>query len=173
MAKCLEHVLAALLPMFLDRHAREFIVARMRLIGAFAIDEMDDGDRRLVFHPGEAQRIGIIAQVLRQFAQQALEGAAQFMPFRRHVGIEPGAARIADLLLALDRIEEIARQHAARAEQIDLEDAHLRGRGRRLIQHILQGRVGDDAAIPEIIFTDLDRRQAGRQRARSQDMFEA
>ena len=157
--------------MFLDRHAREFIVARLRLISAFAIDEMDNGHRRFILHPRQPQRVGIIAQIFRQFAQQAFECAAQLVAFRHHVGIEPGAARIADLLLALDRIEKIARQRPSRAEQIDLEDAHFRRR-RRLVQHILQRRIGDDAAIPEIIRADPDRRQAGRQRARGQYMLE-
>jgi hypothetical protein len=49
----------------------------------------------------------------------------------------------------------VARQGAARAEEIDLEDQGVLRIV--LVQQLLQRRVRDDAAIPEMIGADLER----------------
>ena len=59
-----------------------------------------------------------------------------------------------------------------RAEQVELEDAHVRART-ALLQHVMQGRVGDEAAVPVGLLVDHDRREARRQGAARHDVLGA
>ena len=68
-------------------------------------------------------------------------------------------------------LDHVARQLAARAPQVDLEGQRVLAR--RGVEHPLQRRVGDDAAVPVILAVDLGRREARRQRAAGDDMRRA
>ena len=72
-------------------------------------------------------------------------------------------------LCLAEHLLDIAGQGAAGAEQIDLK--HQRIQPVVLVQQMLQRRVGDDAAVPEMIGADLDHRQRGRQRAACHHVF--
>jgi hypothetical protein len=62
-------------------------------------------------------------------------------------------------LCRAEHVLHVARQHAARAEQVDLEDERVEVVV--LVEQVLQRRVRDDAAVPEIVGADLDHRQRG------------
>ncbi len=72
-------------------------------------------------------------------------------------------------LCRAEHVLHVARQHAARAEQVDLE--HQRVEPVVLVEQMLQRRVGDDAAVPEMIGADLHHRQGRRQRAARHDVL--
>ena len=87
------------------------------------------------------------------------------------VGRRPRAAGELDFLLPHFGFAEIARQFAARAPEIDLE--RQRVQPRPAVEHPLQRRVGNEAAVPIIFAVDLGRRKSGRQRAAGDDMRRA
>src|SRR3546814_15260573 len=83
------------------------------------------------------------------------------------VGDTPGAARKANLLLARPGFLQIARPFAAGREKIDLKDEHV---VLRRLDDIFERGVRHEPAVPIPDAIDLDRRQAGRQRARGEDV---
>ena len=66
------------------------------------------------------------------------------------------ARGIHDILVAGQHVLDVARQHAPRREQVDLE--HQRVEIVFLVKQMLQRRVGNDAAIPEMVGADLHHR---------------
>ena len=85
------------------------------------------------------------------------------------VGVHPGAAGEADVLLALGGFQKAHRQRPARAEQIDLEDQEIAidfG-----IEHEIERRVGGDAAVPIVLAVDHDGGKARRQGAGRHDVL--
>jgi hypothetical protein len=87
------------------------------------------------------------------------------------IGTGTGAAGVTDLLLPRHHLEHVARKLATSAPQVDLE-----GHGvapRLLLDHPLQGRVRDEAAVPVVLAFDLDRGKTGRQRAARHDVLGA
>ena len=76
---------------------------------------------------------------------------------------QPGAARVADFLLARLCLDQIARKLAAGAPQIDLKGERvLAGPA---VEHPVERRIGDEPTVPILLTLDLGRREAGRQRA--------
>ncbi len=100
--------------------------------------------------------------------QQLGRGAPHRLHPAELVGAGAGAARIADVLLAHVDFDHIARQLAAGAPQVDLEGERVLARPG--IEHPLQRRVGDDAAVPVELAVDLGGGKARRQRAAGHDM---
>ncbi len=66
-------------------------------------------------------------------------------------------------------LDHVARQLAARAPQIDLEGERVLARP--AVEHPLQRRVGDDAAVPVVVAVDLDGGEARRQGAARHDVL--
>src|SRR5207344_1034092 len=112
-------------------------------------------------HAVEQLPVGIVAELLRYGPPQAANGPADGLDLAENVGVEPGAARIADLLFPLPDIEQRLRHAASGAEQIDLEDDHVFARSAAL-EHVFERRVGDESAVPIGLVVDLDGREAGR-----------
>ena len=86
---------------------------------------------------------GPVAQLLRHPPPQMAKGPADRLHLAEDVGVEPGAARIANLLFPLGDIEQRLRHASSGAEQVDLEDDHVLARPGSL-QHIFKRRVGDE-----------------------------
>src|SRR5260370_22381715 len=87
------------------------------------------------------------------------------------IGARTGSAGVTDLLLPRHPFEHVARKLAACAPQVDLE-----GHGvapRLLLDHPLQGRVRDEAAVPVVLAFDLDGGKTGWQRAARHDVLGA
>ncbi len=68
-------------------------------------------------------------------------------------------------------LDHVARQVAARAPQVDLEGERVGARAG--VEHPLQRRVRDDAAVPVELAVDLGRREARRQRAAGDHVLRA
>src|SRR5262249_61777363 len=89
------------------------------------IDEVNDGDRRIAGKFLQKAPVAVRLYGRRNSVEHAAHGAADGLGFAKGVGIETGAARIADLLLALGNLEQGLRNGAPRAEQVDLKEAHV------------------------------------------------
>ena len=79
------------------------------------------------------------------------------------LGMSAAAGRILDLLLPSRDVGQIARKLTARAPKVDLEGDRVLPRP--VLDHPLQRRVRDKAAVPVEFTFDLDRREAGRKRS--------
>src|SRR5208283_6250012 len=100
--------------------------------------------------------VRVVAQLRGQPGRNSLDRLAYRATAPFDVGVEPRAARIADVLLALRDFEHRLRQLADCAEEVDLEDADVLMVAFE-VEHILQRRVGDEAAVPIELAVDLDR----------------
>src|SRR6266404_1631623 len=147
----------------------KIVILGIRFVVLAAVDQMHHGDG--VFLGGFAQKFDrwIVLEIIGQFADQVAHRLAGIVNLPVLVGIHAGAAGKTDVFLALGCVEKRGRQEAARAEQIDLKDQEVGPAC--FIQHIIQRRVRGDTAIPEMLALDDDRRETGRQRARSHDVF--
>jgi hypothetical protein len=89
----------------------------------------------------------------RQLGDQVGNGLLQVHVRGQRVGVHAGAARIGDVLLPLHHARHGARHFAARIEQVDLQ--HHQGFVARMeVEHVLQRRVRDDAAVPVVVAVD-------------------
>src|SRR6516162_840209 len=79
----------------------------------------------------------------------------------QRLGSRAGAAGIADVFLPLVDFLEVRGQAPVCVKQIDLEAEAAAAR--EVVEHILQGGVGDEPAIPIVLAVDLHRRKAWRQ----------
>src|SRR5258708_20757330 len=75
------------------------------------------------------------------------------------IGARTGAAGVTDLLLPRHYFEHVARKLAVCAPQVDLEGHGIAPR--LLLDHPLQGRVRDEAAVPVVLAFDLDGGKTG------------
>src|SRR5262249_42933385 len=100
--------------------------------------------------------------------EQGSEGDAQPLCALVEVCCRPRAAREADLLHPYIGVHEIAWQLTLCVPEIDLEGERVSPRP--AVEHPLQGRIGDDAAIPIVLAIDLGGRKAGRQRTAGDDV---
>ena len=130
---------------------------------------MHHGDGVLLRRAAEIFHRRIVLEVIRQLGDQVAQRLARVVDLAVLVGVQPGAAGIADVLLALRHLLHGGRQRPARAEQVGLKDQQVGGV--LLVQHVIERRIGGDAAVPVIVAVDLDRRESRRQRARRHDML--
>src|SRR6266403_5671894 len=143
------NVTRARAPVLDHADVRKVIVLGRRFVILAAIDQMHHGDG--VFLGGLPQEFGrrIVLEMFGQFSDQVAHRLAGVVNLLVLVGIHPGAAGKADVFLALGGLEQRYRQRPARAEQIDLEDQQVVPDA--FIQHIVERRVGGDAAVPEML----------------------
>src|SRR6516165_4536655 len=87
------------------------------------------------------------------------------------IGRGPRATGKTNLFLTKFNLHQVAWQLAARAPQIDLEGQSVLPRA--AVEHPLQRRVGDEAAVPIEFPIDLCSRKAGRQGAAGHHMLRA
>src|ERR1700682_3202204 len=147
----------------------KIVILGGRFVILAAIDQVHHGDG--VFLGGFAKNFNrrIVLEIIRQLADQLAQRLAGVVNLLVLVGIHAGAAGKAGVFLTLGGLEKGNRQRAARTEQIDLKDQQVAPDS--FIQHIIERRVGGDAAIPEMLALDDDRREARRQRGRRHDML--
>jgi hypothetical protein len=107
--------------------------------------------------------------ILPDFLKRPVKLRLQIVHGLVDVGIVAGARGIHDVLVPRQHFLDIAGQHAAGAEQVDLE--HERVPPIVLVEQMLQRRVGDDAAVPEMIGADTHHLQRRQQRAAGHHMF--
>src|SRR6266571_2443262 len=133
-------------PMFDHADMGEVVILGRGFVVLALVDQVHHRDGVLL--GGLAQELDrrIVFQIVRQFAHQIAQRPAGFMNLPVLVGIHAGAAGIADVLFALGGFQQRLRQQAARAEQIDLEDQKVATGF--FFQHIVERRVGGDAAVP-------------------------
>src|ERR1700730_3254516 len=156
-------------PVFDHADMRKVVILGGGFVILAAIDQVHNGDG--VFLGGFAQELDrrILLEIIGHFRDQFAQRLAGDVDLLVLVGIHAVAAGIADVLLALRRLQQRSRQRTARAEQIDLEDQEiLLG---FFIQHVIQRGVGGDAAVPVMLAFNLDGRKARRQRAGRNDVF--
>ncbi len=156
-------------PMFDHADAREVIILGRRFVILAAIDQVHHRDG--VFLGGLAQNVDrrIVLEIVGQFLDQFAQRHAGVVNLLVLVGVHPGAAGEADVLFALRGFQQRHRQQAPRAEQIDLEDQEILAG--LLVQHVIQRRVGGDAAVPVMLAFDDDGGKTRRQRAGRHDVF--
>ena len=155
--------------MLAHRLARELEILGAAFIGLVAIDELHDRHRVFLGRRLEDGEVGILVEGFGQLLHQIGEGGAHAAETKVLVGVGTRTAGIADVLLALARFLQRAGQGPLRAEEIDLVDGEV-----VLVlhvEHVLQRRVGDEAAVPVPLALDLDRREAGRQGAGGHDVL--
>src|SRR6266404_1968348 len=163
------HVALAGAPVLDHADVRKVVILGRGFVILAPVDQVHHRDG--VFLGGLAENFHrrVVLEIVGQLAHQFAQSPASVVHLLVLVGIHPGAAGKADVLLALRRFHQRKRQGTACAEQIDLEDQKVVicfG-----VQHIIERRVGGDAAIPEMLAVDYDRRKARRQRAGRHDMF--
>jgi hypothetical protein len=78
------------------------------------------------------------------------------------------ATRITDLLFPLREIEQRFRHATLGAEKVDLEDDHIFARG---VEHVFEGRIGNESAVPIGLTVDFDGREARRQSTARHDVL--
>src|SRR5436309_4934268 len=147
----------------------KIVILGRRFVILAAIDQVHHGDG--VFLGGFAKNFNcrIVLEIVRQLADQLAQRLSGVVKLPVLVGVHPGAAGKADVLLALRSLEQRNRQLTARTEQIDLEDQKVVvdfG-----IQYVIERCVGGDAAVPEMLALDDNGGEAWRQRAGCHDMF--
>src|SRR6185503_15126032 len=126
--------------MLLHRVSGEFIVIGLSPIGSASVNQQHDGHGGVTAYAVEELPIGVVAQFRWYFPPQVTNGPADSLHLAEDIGVEPGAARIADLLLPLSDVEQILGHAAFGAEQIDLEDHHVIARSGSL-EHEFERRV--------------------------------
>src|SRR6266567_2411481 len=147
----------------------KIVILGRRFVILAAIDQVHHRDG--VFLGGLAENFNrrIVLEIVRQLADQLAQRLAGVVNLPVLVGVHAGTAGKADVLLALRCLEQRNRQLAARTEQIDLEDQKVVvdfG-----IQHVIERRVGGDAAVPEMLALDDNGREPRRQRAGCHDVL--
>src|SRR6266446_1707956 len=163
------NVALARAPVLDHADVRKIIVLGRRFVVLAAEDQVHH--RNGVFPGGLAQNLDrrIVLEIIGQLAHQLAQRHAGIVYLLVLVGVHAGAAGKADVFLALRGLEQRDWQRTARAEQVDLEDQEI---GIDFfIEHIIERRVGSDAAVPEMLTFYFDGREARRQRAGRHDMF--
>src|ERR1700737_1723899 len=148
-------------PQLIHRRPRELVVLPRRGIGKATIDEVGDGDMRRLAGFGQAPDVRVGLERRWKLANHPFQRRAHILHVFHARGIGPCLARILDVLGALEYLVDISRQFPACAEQIDLNDerVHLR----RIVEHVPQRCVGNDASIPIEFAVDRHRRKPRRQ----------
>src|SRR5882762_4959248 len=166
----LQHVGAARGPVLAHGEARELVVLGVVLVALGAVDELHDVEAHAVGAQElrHLSRVRIVAQLRWQLGEQPQGGGGGAPARHIHVGVEAGAARVADVLLTLGDALHGLRHVTARREEVDLEHGAVTGAG--LLEHVVERRVRGEPAVPVMLAVDLDRRKPGRQRAARHDM---
>ena len=152
----------------LDRHA---IYNRLLPIldKQYAVDQMDDRDRRITANRGQQLPVEIFLESLWQRDIKPPQRSPHRLDLFENVCVKPRSARITDILFPLCDVEECFWQQSAGAKEIYLEHAHVVARS-TIVEHVLKRRVGYKSAIPIRLSIDCDWRKAGRQRATRHDV---
>src|SRR5262245_5314684 len=112
-------------PMMFHRGAGEFEVAGAALPAMLAVDEVDDIDRMFGGHFRELCHVLVLLQIARQFVEHLADRLPLLAQPDQLISDLPGAARIADVLLAAVDVHDRRRPLAPRREEIDLEDEQV------------------------------------------------
>src|SRR5712691_10205221 len=88
---------------------------------------------------------------------------------RRNVSVPARSAGIADVLVPLGNLVQIPRQGAAGREKVHLEDEMATARV--ILDHVLQRRIGYQAAVPIVLSVDFHGGKAWRQSAAREDVL--
>ena len=155
--------------MFAHGCAGELVVLGVPFVGLLLIDDVQDGDLRQVCQFTKPPLVVIAQLVGGDFRQRLGQEQFQIVQAPVDVGRIARARRIHNVLVARQNVLNVARQHAAGAEQVDLEDQRIELVF--LIEQMLQRRIGNDAAVPEVIGADLDHRQRRRQSTARHDVL--
>src|SRR5262249_21999317 len=107
--------------------------------------------------------------VLGHLGQRFMKTRFQLVRSTVDIRVVAGARGIHDVLLACHDVLDVSRQSTPRAEQIYLENELVELVV--LIEEMLQGSIGYDTAIPEVICADLNHRQRRRERAAGHDVL--
>ena len=166
------HVVEPRGPVLQHGRARELVILRIPLVGLATVDQLHDRHDVVVTDASQKLDIGVAEPFGRQLGQEAARGGLGGLRISRLiVGVEPGPAGEADVLLALGRVDQGPGHRSARGEQVDLEDHEVAPA--LLVEDVLQRRVRDEAAVPVGLALDLDRREARRQGAGGHDVLRA
>ena len=151
------------------RRSAEFVVFRVALSISRPVNELHDIHRGYAAKLIKKFRFSRFTEVLGQSIPEAVDVVADIMHRAKHIGGSAGPAGIADILLPLADFLEIGWLPPPGMKQVDLERQPAKARD--TFQHVLQRRVGDEAAIPVVFAIDLHCRKAGRQSAAGHDML--
>src|SRR3984957_2473669 len=163
------NVALARAPVFDHADAREIVILGGRFVILAAVDQMHHGNGILLGGLAQDFDRRIALQLLGQFADQVAQRPAGIVNLFVLVGVHSGAAGKANVLFALRSLQQRNRQMTARAEQVDLKDQKCVGVV--FIQHVIERRVGGDAAVPVMLAFDHDGREAWRQRTGGHDVL--
>mmetsp|Transcript_30435 Transcript_30435/g.55689 ORF Transcript_30435/g.55689 Transcript_30435/m.55689 type:complete len:214 (+) Transcript_30435:1235-1876(+) len=122
---------------------------------------------------GRLQRLHfrVLPHLGRQLVDQPQHGALMALGFGRHRRAHAGSTRVLNILLPGHGCGHIGRQITPGAEQV-----HLHGQRfafATVVQHILQRRVGNNAAIPVGFTFNHHRREGGWQSTAGHDVLGA
>src|SRR5262245_18921811 len=168
MTQSVDRVLVAGEPVLFHRPPGELVVFGTALIFLCTIDQVNDVADLFIRLGGQQGHLGKIAQLIGKPLEQDRKGDAYLLCVLVQVYSRPGAARKADLLRPHVGIEKIAWQFTQCVPEIDLERERVSPRP--VVEHPLQGRVGNETTIPIVLAIDLCGRKARRQRAAGDDM---
>src|SRR6266536_387828 len=152
-------------PVLLHARTRKLVVLRVPFVILRAIDQLDDVVDLPLGLFAEQPRFGAVLQLLRHVFHQVRKRVAKALDIFELIGAGARAARIAVLLFPGDVAWEIA----LCIPEVDLEGEGIAAR--LGIDHPLQRRIGNEAAVPILLAFDLDCRKTGRQRAAGHDVL--
>ena len=164
-------VVVAGAPMILHGEPREGVVLGAVFVAEGAVDKVDDVVDFVIREAAQGLSLRSIAHLFWQLFADLGDRVPQSLHLDEAIDIVARAARIENFLTSRLDIDDISRQGAARIPQIDLKDQRVLPWSE--LQHPLQRRVGDSAAVPVILTVDLYCGKARRQRATRHDMGRA
>src|SRR5215472_14694786 len=148
-------------PVLFHRPPRELVVLGAALIFLCGIYQMNDVADLFIRLGGKHDNFGKIAQLVWKSLEQIRKCDASLLCVLVQVYSRPCATGKTDLLRPHIGIEKIAWQFALCAPEIDLEGERVSSGP--AVEHPLQRRVGNEAAIPIVLAIDLGGRKARRQ----------
>src|SRR5207247_10547404 len=98
-----------------------------------------------------------------------VDAAWHFVQPPQRVRTRPRSAGIADVLVPLGNLVQIPGQGAAGREKVHLEDEMATARV--ILDHVLQRRIGYQAAVPIVLSVDFHGGKAWRQSAARKDVL--
>ena len=141
----------------------KLVILRVALVLPRPVNQLDDVVDLVVRLRAQQLRLLGGSQVVRQVRQEACERIAQALLALELISVGARPAGILDFLVPRRDLGQIAGKFAARAPEIHLKRERVLARA--LLDHPLQRRVRDEAAVPVEFAFDLHRRKAGRQRS--------
>jgi hypothetical protein len=113
----------------------------------------------------------MVAQFVGDILEEVRDGYAQSLGAFVMVGRRPCSTGELNFLLPHLGFAEIERQFTARTPEIDLKGQRVQPRS--AVEHPLQRRIGNEAAVPIIFAVDFGGRETRRQCAAGDDMRRA